>query len=115
MPIFRCTGLEFIRDVCVDTHFVHRSRFVRLAQVIATNPGCTGIGIEEDTAIIVHNGLEAEVIGSGVVIVILGFFIIQSDMENFTAKKPVSVHNLKVDILTPGDKFHIDLANPPHK
>jgi cyanophycinase len=109
------TGLEFLRDVCVDTHFVHRSRFVRLAQVIATNPGCTGIGIEEDTAVIVHDGLEAEVIGSGVVIVIVGSSIARSDMGNFTAKKPVSVRNLKVDILAPGDKFHIDLTNPPHK
>jgi cyanophycinase len=109
------TGLEFLRDVCVDTHFVHRSRFVRLAQVIATNPGCTGIGIEEDTAVILRNGQEAEVLGSGTVIVIVGFFIAESDMGNFIEKKPVSVRNLKVDILAPGDKFSIDQKNPPHK
>jgi cyanophycinase len=109
------TGLEFLRDVCVDTHFVHRSRFVRLAQVIATNPGCIGVGIEEDTAVIVRNGIEAEVIGSGVVILILGLFIVRSDMGNFTEKKPVSVRNLKVDILAPGDQFKIEQVNPPHK
>jgi cyanophycinase len=109
------TGLEFLKDVCVDTHFVHRSRFVRLAQVIATNPGCTGIGIEEDTAVIIRNGLEGEVLGSGTVIVILGLFIAGSDMSNFTEKKPVSVRNLKVDILAPEDKFEIRQLNPPHK
>ena len=59
------TGLEFLNDVCIDTHFVDRSRFVRMAQVIATNPTCIGIGIEEDTALIVKNGVEAGVCGSG--------------------------------------------------
>jgi cyanophycinase len=109
------TGLEFLRDVCVDTHFIHRGRFIRLAQVIATNPTSIGIGIEEDTAIVVRKGQEAEVLGSGTVILILGFFIAESAMENFTEKKPVSVRNLKVDILGPGDKFKLDHRNPPHK
>jgi len=36
------TGLEFLKDVCIDTHFVDRSRFIRMAQVIATNPTCIG-------------------------------------------------------------------------
>jgi cyanophycinase len=109
------TGLEFLRDVCIDTHFVHRSRFVRLAQVIATNPGCTGIGIEEDTAVIVRNGIDGEVTGSGTVIVIQGFSILEADMKNFSEKKPVSVRNLKVDILAPGNKFLLEQRNPPHR
>jgi cyanophycinase len=109
------TGLEFLRDVCIDTHFVHRGRFIRLAQVIATNPGCTGIGIEEDTAVIVRNGQDGEVIGSGTVIVILGLYIEESNMGNFSEKKPVSVRNLQVDILAPGDKLQIIQANPPHR
>jgi cyanophycinase len=109
------TGLEFMKDVCIDTHFVHRGRFIRLAQVIATNPGCVGIGIEEDTAIIVRNGRDCEVIGSGTVIQILGFFIQDAAMKNFTEKRPVSIRNLKIDILAPGDKFHIEQLNPPHK
>ena len=41
------TGLEFLKDVCIDTHFVHRGRLVRLAQVVATNPTTIGIGIDE--------------------------------------------------------------------
>jgi cyanophycinase len=38
--------------VCIDTHFIDRERFVRMAQVIATNPTSVGIGIDEDTAMI---------------------------------------------------------------
>lgn len=109
------TGLEFLKDVCVDTHFVHRARFIRLAQVIATNPGCTGLGVEEDTAIIIRNGLDAEVAGSGTIIRIEGFNIVRADMQRFAEKKPFSVQNLKVDIYAPGEKFRIEQRNPPHK
>lgn len=109
------TGLEFLRGVCIDTHFVHRSRFVRLAQVIATNPGCLGMGIEEDTAVIVRKGVDCEVVGSGTVIQIKGFGITQSDMKSFAEKKPFSVRNLAVDILAAGDTFLIEQTNPPHQ
>jgi cyanophycinase len=109
------TGLEFLKDVCIDTHFVHRGRFIRLAQVIATNPGCTGLGIEEDTAVVIKKGLEAEVDGSGTVIRMEGFGISEANMKNFAEKKPFSVRDLKVDILATGDKFSIRQTNPPHK
>jgi cyanophycinase len=99
----------------VDTHFVHRGRFIRLAQVIATNPGCTGLGVEEDTAVIIRNGLDAEIAGSGTVIRIEGFNIVRADMQRFAEKKPFSVQNLKVDIYAPGEKFRIEQRNPPHK
>ena len=109
------TGLEFLRGVCIDTHFVHRSRFVRLAQVIATNPSCIGLGIEEDTAVIVRKGIECEVQGSGTVIQINGFNITESNMKDFTEKKPFTVRNLEVDILAAGDTFQIKVTNPPHQ
>ena len=94
---------------------MHRSRFVRLAQVIATNPGCVGMGIEEDTAVIVQKGRQCEVIGSGTAILIKGFSITASDMKHFTEKKPFSVHNLTVDILAAGDTFELEQVNPPHR
>jgi cyanophycinase len=109
------TGLEFVKDVCLDTHFVHRGRFVRMAQVIVTNPTCIGIGIEEDTAIIVRNGVEVQVIGTGLVIFIEGFDIAEFDAGEFTEKKPVTIRNLKVHLLSDGNKYHIEQINPPHK
>jgi cyanophycinase len=109
------TGLEFLKDVCIDTHFVHRGRFVRMAQVVATNPSCIGIGIEEDTSIIVRNGLEAEVVGSGIVIIIDGLHIERSNIEEFTNKEPVSIRELRVHLLKKGDTYQIPQINPPHK
>lgn len=108
------TGLEFLKDVCIDTHFVDRGRFVRMAQVIATNPTCIGIGIEEDTAVIVRNGLDAEVIGSGVVIVIEGFNITDSNILELGSQESIYIHNLSVNMLSKGNKYQIPRHNPPH-
>jgi cyanophycinase len=109
------TGLEFVKDVCVDTHFVHRGRFVRMAQVIITNPTCIGIGIEEDTAMIVQNGINGLVVGTGMAIVMEGFDIEKTNIEDFTEEKPISAWNIKVHLLSDGDEYEIPQINPPHK
>jgi cyanophycinase len=109
------TGLEFMKDVCIDTHFVRRGRFVRMAQVIFTNPTCIGMGIEEDTCIIVRNGIEVEVAGTGLVIVVDGFAITEARIEDFTKDKPVSIRDLKVHLLSEGDRYLVPQINPAHK
>lgn len=108
------TGLEFLKDVCIDTHFVDRGRFVRMAQVIATNPTCIGVGVEEDTALIVRNGLETEVIGSGIVIIIEGFRITDTNILNFGSDEKIYIHDLNVKLLSKGNRYTIPRNNPPH-
>lgn len=61
------SGLGLLADCIVDTHFVKRGRFGRLAHAVIMNPGQTGIGLGEDTALIIKNGTEAECCGSGMV------------------------------------------------
>jgi cyanophycinase len=107
-------GLEFLKDVCIDTHFVKRSRFVRLAQVIATNPTCIGFGLEENTAMIVRKGQDMEVIGSGVVTVMEGFNLENVEITSFRKNMHVSLRNLNVHLLGRGDKYTITQVNPPH-
>ena len=108
------TGLEFLKDVCIDTHFVDRGRFVRMAQVIATNPACIGIGLEEDTAIVVRSGRKAEVIGSGVVIVIEGFRIKESNIADIGSDERIHIQDLNVKVLAKGSFYNIPQNNPPH-
>lgn len=108
-------GLEFLKDVCVDTHFVDRGRFVRMAQVIATNPSCIGIGIEENTAVIIRNGVDAEVIGRGVVIIIDGKESHGSNVVNFNDQNLLTIRGLRVEILSAGEKYTIPQTNEPHK
>lgn len=109
------TGLEFLKDVCIDTHFIDRSRFVRMAQVIATNPTCIGIGIEENTAIIVREGSKTEVIGTGIITIIEGFFISASNITKFSEAQSVSIREIKVHLLSKGEQYDIPQMNPPHK
>ncbi|MCW3094082.1 MAG: cyanophycinase [Ferruginibacter sp.] len=108
-------GLEFLKDVCIDTHFIDRSRFVRMAQVIATNPTCIGIGIEEDTGIVITDGVNAEVVGTGVVTVIEGFNLSSSNITDIAENCPVYMEDLKVHLLARGGKYEIPQINPPHK
>jgi len=108
------TGLEFLKDVCIDTHFVHRGRFVRMAQVVVTNPTSIGVGIEEDTAIIVRNGLEVEVVGTGTIIVLDGHQISEGHIEDFTSDRPVTIRDLRMHILSDGDTYTLPQTNPPH-
>jgi cyanophycinase len=109
------TGFEFLRDVCIDTHFVERGRAVRLAQVIATNLSTIGWGIEEDTAVIVRNGTEAIITGSGVVLIMDGKESFGNTVTKFDDEMKISIRNLKVSILAKGEQFIIDQMNPPHK
>jgi cyanophycinase len=109
------TGFEFLKDVCIDTHFVHRGRFVRMAQVIATNPSCIGVGIEEDTAILVKKGTQATVYGCGVIIIINGKNSKGNNITDFNEDKALSIRDLNVSILAKGEQFEIPQMNPPHQ
>ena len=109
------TGFEFLKDVCIDTHFVHRGRFVRMAQVIATNPASIGIGIEEDTAIIIRNGVDGTVCGSGVVIITDGCESSSSNIVDYDDNKKITIRDLRVSILSAGEEFLIPQRNPPHQ
>ena len=107
-------GLEFLKDVCIDTHFVDRSRSVRMSQVIASNPTCIGIGIEEDTALILRKGNELSVIGSGTVTIIEGFNIEESNITDYGEEKCISVNGLIERLIAKGDCYTIPKINPPH-
>lgn len=109
------TGFEFLRDVCIDTHFVARGRVTRLAQVIATNLSTVGWGIEEDTAVIVEHGVDARVVGKGVVLVMDGKESFGNNITEFDHQQAISIRNLKMSILAKGDTFDIHQMNPPHK
>ena len=109
------TGLEFIKDVAIDTHFIQRGRFVRMAHVLASNPNCIGVGIEEDTAVIIRSGRDLEVIGNGAVAVMDAHSSTRSNIANVQQNEAVSIQNLTLHLLVKGDKYSIPLYNLQHK
>jgi cyanophycinase len=101
-------GLGFIDSVIVDTHFVQRGRIGRLMYAVATNPGILGIGLGEDTGLLVTDGYMMEAIGSGLIILVDGRNIVATNIYDVEIGSPVSIDNLKVHVMSIFDKY--DLA-----
>jgi cyanophycinase len=101
------SGLGFIDTVIIDSHFEKRGRFNRLAQVVATNPSCIGIGLSEDTGMLLTNGNMLEAIGSGLVIIIDGHNILHSNIADIPEGNPISIENLKVHFCEKGNGYDI--------
>ncbi|KTD23635.1 cyanophycinase [Legionella lansingensis] len=114
------SGLGLLTSCIIDTHFIKRGRFSRLAHAIIMNPEQLGIGLGEDTALIIKNGSEAECRGSGMVVIIDGRDIRQTNITQIKEGEAVFVENLKVHILVKGCHFSLatrKLAKPamsPH-
>jgi len=102
------TGLAFMGDVIFDSHFDKRGRFGRLAQAVATNPACIGIGLGEDTGLLITNGNKMEAIGSGMIIIIDGHDIGYSNIADIADNNPISVENLRVHFLAKGNTYLLE-------
>ena len=102
------TGLGFMDDVIFDSHFEKRGRFGRLAQVVATNPSCIGIGLGEDTGMLITEGNKMEAIGSGCVIIIDGHDIRYSNIADIPDGNPYSIENLKVHVCEKGNGYLVN-------
>ncbi len=100
------TGLGLLGNVIIDTHFDKRGRFNRLAQGVAAQPGAIGIGLGEDTGIIVSQGHELSAIGSGSVVIIDGKNIEYNNIADIGFGKPISVENIVVHIMSNGDVYN---------
>ena len=101
------TGLGFINGVIIDSHFNKRGRFSRLAQAVAANPGAIGIGLGEDTGIVVSNGEELRAIGSGSVMILDGRNIHHNNIADIDFDQPISVENIVVHIMAKGNTYNI--------
>ncbi|MFA5960181.1 MAG: cyanophycinase [Tatlockia sp.] len=101
------SGLGILTSCIIDTHFIKRGRFGRLAHAIIMNPEQLGIGLGEDTALIIKNGVDAECRGSGMVVIIDGRNISQTNITEAYIGEPVYVENLKVHLLVKGCRFSL--------
>jgi cyanophycinase len=86
-------GFAFLKQSAIDQHLLRRNRQFDLAEVIDKHPDLLGIGIDEDTAIVVQ-GDRFDVIGRGYVAI--------NDPH-----KTVSPMG-KFYLLAPGDRFDLE-------
>lgn len=100
-------GLGFIDGVIVDTHFVQRGRIGRLLYATASNPGILGIGLGEDTGLYISEGNKMEAIGSGMVILVDGRNMADTNLTDVEMGQPVSIKNMIVHVMSDGDTYDL--------
>ena len=104
-------GLGLLDDVVIDQHFTQRSRLARLISAVSYNPANLGIGIDEDTAIVLNNGL-LEVIGSGTVTVLDALETTFSDVAEHPPGRPFALCDLRLHILNSALRFDMRTRRP---
>jgi cyanophycinase len=99
-------GLGLLRGVVIDQHFEQRNRYGRLLSLVAQSPSLLGLGIDEDTAAVIHDGDRLEVIGRGAVTVVDGQHLVSNA---FAAKRtaPLLVSGAVIHVLPAGSQFDL--------
>jgi cyanophycinase len=105
-------GLSLLPGVVVDQHFAERGRIGRLLGVVAQNPLCLGLGIDEDTAVIIEGEEHLVVVGSGSVYIVDGRQILTSNVTEAEEDANLSVFGVKLHLLAPGDGFDLERRLP---
>ncbi|NOT37747.1 MAG: cyanophycinase [Saprospiraceae bacterium] len=99
------TGMNFVSNAIIDSHFIQRGRFGRLAEAMAHFPHLMGIGLSEDTGIVIKNSNDCKVIGSGMVILFDTAQLTHNKVHELEEGTPLSMTNLTAHILAHGDRF----------
>jgi cyanophycinase len=101
------TGLGILPEVIVDQHFHNRNRMARLLSAVAANLGKIGIGIDEDTCAMFEGDAGFQVIGKGTVTVVDPGEVSYTNYAKASTTDPLSLHNLRVHILSHGDRYDL--------
>jgi cyanophycinase len=100
-------GLGLIDHVVIDTHFVKRGRIGRLFQAVVSNPKSLGIGLGEDTGLLITDGNEMEALGTGLVILVDGRKITDTNITDVDMGEPISIKNMVVHVMNKGDHYSL--------
>ncbi|MCC9137380.1 cyanophycinase [Pontibacter silvestris] len=101
-------GLSFLDDVIIDTHFVVRGRFGRLMEAVATHPKTIGIGLGEDTGVLIKAGHLVETVGSNLVVVADGHDIGYTNIAKVEKGRPVAIERMVMHVLAKGNIYDIN-------
>ncbi len=105
-------GLGLTNRVVIDQHFRQRDRIGRLMAAVAFNPFLIGVGVDEDTAMILDHRNLVEVVGRHSVTFVDGADITFTDIHQVKQHANVAVYNLRVHVLTHGQRFDLVARQP---
>lgn len=99
-------GLGFLHKVVVDQHFSERQRLSRLLSVVAQNPYLQGIGIDEDTALVIERGVGIEVLGEGAVTIVDGRSM-DTNIADISDRATPELIDVRLHLLPAGSKYRL--------
>ena len=102
------SGLGLIDGVIIDTHFVQRGRIGRLFQAVVGNPRVLGIGLGEDTGLLITHNTQMEAIGSGLVILVDGREIKDTNLTKVELGQPISISHLVTHVMSKFDTYNLE-------
>jgi cyanophycinase len=105
-------GLGLIRGIIVDQHFAERGRIGRLLGAVTQNPRILGIGIDENTAVIVERDRKFSVVGEGGVTILDAGASTYSNITDEETERALSVYDVKLHVLSQGDFFDCETRRP---
>ncbi|MDB4879149.1 MAG: Cyanophycinase [Gemmatimonadetes bacterium] len=105
-------GFGLARDMLIDQHFAERGRMARLIGAVSQNPRMLGIGIDEDTAIIVEQSNRFDVLGEGAVYIVDASTTTYSNIGEEESERTLSSFGLTVHMLSQGDHFDLATRTP---
>jgi cyanophycinase len=97
-------GLGLVRRAVIDQHFSQRHRLARLLSVVAQNPYLHGLGIDEDTALVVQPGVGIEIIGNGSITLVDGRDAI-SNVADAARRESLELINVRLHMLPAGSRY----------
>jgi cyanophycinase len=100
-------GFGFVKNITIDTHFTERNRIYRLSQFLLSGKSHRGIGIGENTAVIIAPDHTMEVIGSGMVTVINTKRTTFSNFESVNRYEPLTANGINIGFLHSGALFNL--------
>jgi cyanophycinase len=100
-------GFGFLDGVTIDTHFVARGRIARLTQFLCTGHSEYGLGLSEDTGLIIAPDDIATVFGSDVVTALSHRNVEYSNYHDVEHEQRYTVHGVQLSFLAPGAKFDL--------
>jgi cyanophycinase len=105
-------GLGYIKDVIIDQHFAERGRIGRLLGAVAQNPRFLGVGLDENTAIVVEKENRVRVLGAGAVYIVDGRQVTCTNMTDEDTDRTLSIFNVRLHVLSQGDEFDLWRREP---
>ena len=106
-------GLGFVVNAIIDQHFSERQRLGRLLSALAQRPDMLGVGIDEDTALVIEPNQSIEIVGRGAVTLVDPRHM-RSNFDSIGEGDKLEMLGLQLHLLPAGNRYVLP-SNPKNR